>query len=56
VRHFLFFRNYPDVKPGSKIIVPEKAADSRFKINFGDISGIATALTALISIIAILNK
>ncbi len=56
VRHFLFFRNYPSVKPGSKIIVPEKAPDSRFKINFGDIGGIAAALTAIVSIIAILHK
>ena len=56
VRHFLFFRNYPSVKPGSKIIVPEKTPDSRFKINFGDIGGIAAALTAIVSIIAILHK
>jgi protein involved in polysaccharide export with SLBB domain len=56
VRHFLFFRNYPSVKPGSKIIVPEKSPDSRFKINFGDIGGIAAALTAIVSIIAILHK
>jgi protein involved in polysaccharide export with SLBB domain len=56
VRHFLFFRNYPSVKPGSKIVVPEKSPDSRFKIGIGDIGGIATALTAIVSIIAILHK
>ncbi|ASU33662.1 hypothetical protein MuYL_1766 [Mucilaginibacter xinganensis] len=56
VRHFLFFRNYPVVKPGSKIVVPEKTADSRIKIGIGDISGIAAALTAIVSIIAILHK
>ncbi|MDB4926284.1 MAG: hypothetical protein JWR23_2340 [Mucilaginibacter sp.] len=56
VRHFLFFRNYPKVKPGSKIIVPEKTPDSKFKISLGDISGIAAALTAIVSIIAILHK
>jgi protein involved in polysaccharide export with SLBB domain len=56
VRHFLFFRNYPAVKPGSKIVVPEKTADSRIKIGIGDIGGIATALTAIVSIIAILHK
>lgn len=55
VRHFLFFRNYPVVKPGSKIIVPEKSPN-RFKIGIGDLGGIATALTALVSIIAILSK
>ncbi|NCD72281.1 SLBB domain-containing protein [Mucilaginibacter agri] len=56
IRHFLFFRNYPTVKPGSKIIVPEKDPESRFKLGVGDITGIATALTALISLIAILKK
>lgn len=55
VRHFLFFRNYPAVKPGSKIVVPEKSPN-RFKIGIGDLGGIATALTALVSIIAILSK
>lgn len=53
VRHFLFFRNYPEVKPGSKIIVPVK--DPSIKIGFGDIAGIASALTALIGLIALLR-
>jgi len=56
VRHFLFFRHYPKVKPGSKIIVPEKTPDNRIKIGIGDIGGIAAALTAIVSIIAILHK
>lgn len=56
VRHFLFFRVYPTVKPGSRIVVPEKQAESPFKIGIGDIGGIATALTAIVSIIAILHK
>ncbi|GAB2975403.1 SLBB domain-containing protein [Mucilaginibacter puniceus] len=55
VRHFLFFRNYPIVKPGSKIVVPEKSP-SKIKIGIGDLGGIAAALTALVSIIAILSK
>jgi protein involved in polysaccharide export with SLBB domain len=56
VRHFLFFRVYPNVKPGSRIVVPEKQADTRLKIGLSDIGGIATALTAIVSIIAILHK
>ncbi len=56
IRHFLFFRNYPRVKPGSQIVVPEKAPNSGLKIGLGDIGTIATALTALVSIIAILHK
>ena len=56
VRHFLFFRNYPEVKPGSKIIVPEKSPDSRIRLSIGDMSGIATALTAIVSIFVLLRK
>jgi protein involved in polysaccharide export with SLBB domain len=56
IRHFLFFRVYPKVKPGSQIIVPEKTPDSGLKIGIGDLGTIATALTALVSIIAILHK
>lgn len=56
VRHFLFFRNYPTVKPGSQIIVPEKTPDSRFKINFGDLGGVAAILTAIVSLVAIIHN
>ena len=56
VRNFLFFRNYPSVKPGSRIIVPEKNKDLRLRLGFAEISGITSALTALIGLIAILSK
>ncbi|WP_342647792.1 SLBB domain-containing protein [Mucilaginibacter sp. CSA2-8R] len=56
VKRFLFFRNYPKVLPGSKIIVPEKTPDNRFKINFGDLAGISTAITALIGLVSILRR
>jgi len=56
IRHFLFFRRYPAVKPGSKIVVPEKTPDNKIKIGFGDLGSIAAALTALVSIVAILHK
>jgi hypothetical protein len=56
VRNFLFFRNYPSVRPGSRIIVPEKSKDLRLKLGFAEISGITSALTALIGLIAILSK
>ena len=56
VRNFLFFRNYPSVKPGSTIMVPKKNPDLKFKLGFAEISGIASALTALIGLIAILNQ
>lgn len=56
VKNVLFFKSYPPVKPGSKIIVPEKTPDSRFKVGISDLGGIAAALTALVSIVAILSK
>ncbi|MGI4749995.1 MAG: SLBB domain-containing protein [Janthinobacterium lividum] len=57
IRHFLFFRNYPAVQPGSKIVVPEKSPESKFKIGFGSVAVIvAPVLTALVSLIAILHK
>jgi len=56
VRYFLFFRTYPAVKPGSKIFVPEKLPESGLKIGLGDLGGIAAALTAIVSIFAIIYK
>ncbi|NEU10231.1 capsule biosynthesis protein [Flavihumibacter sp. R14] len=55
VRNFLFFRNYPSVKPGSRIIVPEKSKDFRLKLGFAEITAITSAITALVGLIAILN-
>lgn len=56
VRNFLVFRNYPSVKPGSTIIVPNKNPNNKFRLGFAEISGITSAVTALIGLIAILNK
>jgi len=56
VGHFLFFRNYPTVKPGSKIVVPVKDPNNKFRLGFAEISGITSAITALIGLIAILAK
>lgn len=56
VRNFLFFRNYPSVKPGSTITVPKKNPDNRFRLGFAEISGITSAITALVGLIAILNS
>lgn len=56
VRHVLFFKTYPPVKPGSTIVVPEKNPEARFKIGVGEIGGIAAILSALVSMVAILSK
>ncbi len=53
-RHFLFFKNYPSVKPGSEIVVPEKPDVKPFST--GEIVGISSALASLSAvIIAIVN-
>jgi protein involved in polysaccharide export with SLBB domain len=56
VRNFLVFRSYPSVIPGSIITVPKKNPDSKRKLGFAEISGITSAITALIGLIAILYK
>lgn len=57
VTNFLFFRNYPTIKPGTKIIVPAKSAGSGIlKMGIAEIGGITSAVTALISLIAILSR
>jgi protein involved in polysaccharide export with SLBB domain len=56
IRHFLFFRNYPKVSPGSSIQVPQRNPNSKFRLGFAEISGITSAVTALIGLIAILGK
>jgi protein involved in polysaccharide export with SLBB domain len=54
-RTFLFFKNYPEVKPGSEIIVPAKEERVN-KLTSGEIIGIASALASLAGVvIAILN-
>ncbi|SKB93145.1 SLBB domain-containing protein [Daejeonella lutea] len=53
VRNFLFFRIYPSVKPGSTISVPKKNPDLKLKLGFAEISGIISAITGLVGLIAI---
>ncbi|MEO7531793.1 MAG: SLBB domain-containing protein, partial [Sediminibacterium sp.] len=56
IGHFLFFRNYPKVLPGSKIIVPEKTDVAKKALSVFEISALASVLTALVSMFAILKK
>jgi protein involved in polysaccharide export with SLBB domain len=56
IHHFLFFRNYPKVLPGSKIIVPEKADTVRKGISLIEVSALVGSLTALVSLISVLKK
>lgn len=56
VRKFLFFRNYPTVKEGSRIIVPEKSDADRSKVSLAEMATITTSLTALLGLIIALKK
>jgi protein involved in polysaccharide export with SLBB domain len=48
-RHFLFFKFYPKVLPGSTVKVPPQP--EKQKINTGEALGIATALTGLAGVV-----
>lgn len=56
IKHFLFFRSYPKVRPGSKIIVPEKTESPRKGLSIIEISAITGTLSALVGLISILKK
>jgi protein involved in polysaccharide export with SLBB domain len=53
IRHFLFFRIYPKVEPGSTINVPEKQGFG-VKLGVGEISALTSILTAVVGLIAII--
>ncbi len=53
-KKFLFFNDYPVVKPGSEIFVPKKA--DRNKLSVQEIIGISTGLASLAAIILTLIK
>jgi protein involved in polysaccharide export with SLBB domain len=55
VNHFLFFRFYPKVTPGSKIIVPEKNPNEKHGLTVFEISALTGTLATLVSLIAVLR-
>ncbi|MFZ9503766.1 MAG: SLBB domain-containing protein [Cyclobacteriaceae bacterium] len=52
----LFFRSYPRIIPGSKIIVPEKAEIDRNRLQLAELTGIASLLTSLVAIFSLLQN
>ncbi len=56
IRHFLFFRNYPKVLPGSKIFVPEKSLFSSSLFSTGAIAAYTSIFTALVALISVIKK
>lgn len=55
INHFLFFRFYPKVTPGSKIIVPEKNPNEKHGLTVFEISALTGILATLVSLIAVLR-
>ena len=49
IRRFLFFKNYPDVEPGAKIIVPRKPEET--KITTGERVAIYSAIVSIAAIV-----
>ena len=53
-KKFLFFKSYPEVQPGSEIVVPKRLLSKG--LSTGEVIGISSALASLAGVvIAILN-
>jgi protein involved in polysaccharide export with SLBB domain len=55
INHFLFFRSYPKIVPGSKIIVPAKTETGKKGLSIIELSAITGSLSAIISLISVLR-
>ena len=49
--HFLFFRKYPKVTPGSEIVIPKKHEIERRRLSAGELIGISTAITSFAGVL-----
>ena len=49
-KSFLFFNNFPKLKPGAKVVVPQKNV-VRNKTSVGEIVGYTTSLVSIIALI-----
>jgi hypothetical protein len=52
--HFLFFKSYPRIQPGSELIIPKKREKKGTGI--GEIAGLATVLASLVTTFVLLKK
>lgn len=56
IHHFLFFRIYPKVLPGSKLFVPEKTETASKGLSVFEVSTLFGSLATLVSLIVVLRK
>jgi protein involved in polysaccharide export with SLBB domain len=52
--HFLFFKKYPQIGPGSEIVIPKKLEKKSTSIT--EIAGFATVILSLVSTYVLLKK
>lgn len=55
IHHFLLFRIYPKVLPGSKIIVPEKGEGYRRGLSILEIASLTSSISAIVGLISVLK-
>ncbi len=56
-KRFLFFKNYPEVLPGSEIVIPRKSDYKKQKLSTGEIIGISTAFASMAGVlVALINS
>lgn len=55
IHQFLFFKSYPKVHPGSKIIIPEKVPGERKGLSIVELSALTGILTGIVSMIALIK-
>jgi protein involved in polysaccharide export with SLBB domain len=48
-KHFLFFKSYPTIKPGSEIVIPKRV--ERKGLSTGEVIGISSALASLAGVV-----
>jgi protein involved in polysaccharide export with SLBB domain len=53
-KHFLFFKKYPKIEPGSELIIPKKREKKSTSIT--EIAGFATVILSLVSTYVLLKK
>ena len=52
--HFLFFKSYPKIEPGSELVIPKKLEKKATSIT--EIAGFATVILSLVSTYVLLKK
>jgi protein involved in polysaccharide export with SLBB domain len=51
VKHFLWFKSYPDVTPRSEIFVPQKIKSNRTKLSVGELALMVSSLGIIVNVL-----